>query len=162
MGVGRGEERLGGGRTPVGEQPAALAVGEAETSDVHGSGAVRGDDVSKAQVESEAAQRAEPAGQPMDLQVSFHRLAAEAAGRPALGVEAVGQFTDRTFEALRDGREVPLVSGDQCRVRLGGEPAGKAERAGGQRAHVNFPQVLASASDSAGPPGPCRKPPGAL
>ncbi len=29
-------------------------------------------------------------------------------------------------------------------------------------ANLPFPQVLASASDSAAPPGPCRKPPGAL
>ena len=64
------------------------------------------------------------------------RLLAGAAGRPALGVEAVGQVGDRLLEALRDGREVLLVGGDQRRVGLGGEVVGKVERAGGQGVHV--------------------------
>lgn len=71
----------------------------------------------------------------MDLQVPVHRLPADAAGRPALGVEAVGQVGYRLLKALRDGREVLLVAGDQRRVGLGGEMVGKVKRAGGQRVH---------------------------
>jgi len=54
-----------------------------------------------------------------DLHVPVHRRLARAAGRQALGVEAVGQVGDRAFEALRDGCEVPLVVGDQRRVCFG-------------------------------------------
>lgn len=72
----------------------------------------------------------------MDLDVPVHRLLAEAAGRPARGVEAVGQLGDRLLQALRDGREVLLVAGDQRRFGLGGEAVGKVERAGGQGVHV--------------------------
>ena len=43
---------------------------------------------------------------------------------------------DRLPEALRDGREVLLVAGDQRRVGLVGEAVGKVKRAGGQRVHV--------------------------
>ena len=152
VGVGRSEERLGRGGAPVDQQPTARAVGEAEPSDVHGLGVVRADHVSEAQVQAEAAQGAQASGQPVDLQVPVHRLLADAAGRLARGVEAVGQVGDRLLEALRDGREVLLVAGDQARVGLGGEAVGKVERAG-QGGHDG---------DSAAPPGPCRKPPGAL
>ena len=61
---------------------------------------------------------------------------AYAAGRLALGVEAAGQVGDRLLEALRDGREVLLVAGDQRRVGLGGEVVGKVKRAGSQGVHV--------------------------
>ena len=108
----------------------------------------------------------------------------DAAGRLALGVEAVGQVGDRLLEALRDGREVLLVAGDQRRVGLGGEVVGKVERAGRQGIHVissaiarspvdvparptsttplrdsHWHKVLASAGDSAARPGSCRKTP---
>lgn len=72
----------------------------------------------------------------MDLRVPVHRLPTHAAGRPALGIEAVGQFGDRLLKALREGREVLLVTGDQCRVGLGGKVVGKVKHAGGQRVHV--------------------------
>ena len=137
VGVGRAEERLGRGRAPVDQQPAARAVGEAEPADVHRLGVVRADHAPEAQVQAEAAQRAQPGGQPVDLLVPVHRLLALAAGRPALGVEAVGQVGDRLLEALRDGREVLLVVGDQRRVGLGGEVVGKVERAGRQAIHVS-------------------------
>ena len=68
----------------------------------------------------------------MDLQVPVHRLLADAAGRLALGIETVGQVGDRLLEALRDGREVLFVAGDQGRVGLGGEALGKVERTGSQ------------------------------
>ncbi|MER5973656.1 hypothetical protein ABT112_28705 [Streptomyces sp. NPDC002055] len=42
----------------------------------------------------------------MDLRIPVHRLPAHVAGRPALDIEAVGQFGDRLLKALRDGREV--------------------------------------------------------
>ena len=132
VGVGRSEERLGRGGAPVEQQPTTRAVGEAESSDVHGLGVVRADHVSEAQVQTEATQGAQASGQPVDLQVPVHRLLARAAGRLALGVEAVGQVGDRLLEALRDGREVLLVAGDQRRVGLGGEVVGKVERAGSQ------------------------------
>ena len=136
VGVGRSEERLGRGGAPVEQQPTTRAVREAEPSDVHGLGVVRADDVSEAQVQTEATQGAQASGQPVDLQVPVHRLLADAAGRLALGIEAVGQVGDRLLEALRDGREVLLVAGDQRRVGLGGEAVGKVKRAGGQGVHV--------------------------
>ena len=126
VGVGRAEERLGRRGAPVEQQPAARAVGEAEPSDVHGLGVVRADDAPEAQVQAEAAQGAQAGGQPVDLQVPVQRLLADAAGRPALGVEAVGQVGDRLLEALRDGREVLLVAGDQRRVGLGARWSGRS------------------------------------
>ena len=136
VGVGRSEERLGRGGAPVQQQPAPLAVREAEPSDVHGLGVVRADDAPEAQVQAEATQGAQASGQPVDLRVPVHRLLAYAAGRPALGVKAAGQIGDRLLEALRDGREVLLVAGDQRRVGLGREAVGKVKRAGSQRVHV--------------------------
>jgi hypothetical protein len=68
----------------------------------------------------------------VDLQVPVQRRLAFSTGRLALGIEAPGQLGDRLLEALRDGREVPLVAGDQRRVGLGGEVVGKVERAGSQ------------------------------
>jgi hypothetical protein len=68
----------------------------------------------------------------VDLQVPVHRRLPDTAGRLALGTEAVGQVGDRLLEALRDGREVPLVAGDQPRVGLGGEVVGKVECTGDQ------------------------------
>jgi hypothetical protein len=68
----------------------------------------------------------------VDLQVPVHRLLADAAGRLALGVEAIGQAGDRLLQALCDGREVLFITGDQLRVGLGGEVAGKVKRAGSQ------------------------------
>ncbi len=183
VGVGRREERLGGGGAPVEQQPAAGAVGEAEASHVHGFAAVGGDDAPQAQVQAEAAQGAQAGGQAVDLGVPVHGLPADAAGRPALRLQAVGEFTDRLREAFRDGREVPLVAVDQGRVGLGGEMVGKVERAAGPRSvrdrldvtarfmnrqkrmhFVNLPflQLLASVRDFAPAPGPCGKPPGAL
>ncbi len=132
--------------------------------------------MSEAQVQTEATQCAQASGQPVDLHVTVHRLPAYAAGRLALGIEAVGQVGDRLLEALRDDREVLLVAGDQRRVGLGGEVVGKIKGAGSQGVHVigsdlrwtrHFPgstsprspfswllasasdQVLASADDSA-------------
>ena len=136
VGVGRSEERLSRGGAPVEQQPATRAVGEAKPSDVHGLGIVCADDASQAQVQTEAAQDAQASGQPVDLHVPVHRLLADAAGRLALGIEAVGQVGDRLLQALRDGREVLLVAGDQHRVGLGGEAVGKVKRAGSQRVHV--------------------------
>ena len=95
VGVGRPEERLGRGRAPVEQQPATRAVGEAEPSDVDGLGVVGADDAPEAQVQAEAAQGAQAGGQPVDLQVPVQRLLPDAAGRLALGVEAVGQLGDR-------------------------------------------------------------------
>ena len=128
-GSAAGERQSSSSRRPV-------AVREAEPSDVHGLGVVRADHVAQAQVQAEAAQGAQASGQPVDLHVPVHRLLADAAGRLARGVEAVGQVGDRLLEALRDGREVLLVAGDQRRVGLGGEVVGKVERAGGQGVHV--------------------------
>jgi hypothetical protein len=68
----------------------------------------------------------------VDLHIPVHRRLAYAAGRPELGVEASGQVGDRLPEALRDGREVLLVTGDQRRVGLAGETAGKVKRTGSQ------------------------------
>ena len=100
VGVGRAEERLSGGGAPVEQEPATGAVGEAKSSDVHGLGVVGADDVSEAQVQTEATQRAQASGQPVDLQVAVHRRLAVAAGRFARGIEAVGQVGDRLLEGL--------------------------------------------------------------
>jgi hypothetical protein len=72
----------------------------------------------------------------VDLHIPVHRLLANAAGRFALGIDAAGQVGDRLLEALRDGREVLLVAGDQRRVGLGGEVAGEIKRAGCKGVHV--------------------------
>jgi hypothetical protein len=45
--------------------------------------------------------------------------------RLALGIRPVRQVGDRLLKALRDSREVLLVGGDQRRVGLGGEAAGR-------------------------------------
>lgn len=92
--------------------------------------------MSEAQVQTEATQRAQASGQPVDLHVPVHRLLAYAARRLELGIEAVGQIGDRLLEALRDGREVLLIAGDQRRVGLEGEAVGKVKRPGGQGVHV--------------------------
>ena len=147
--VGRPEERLSCGGAPVEQQPAAGPVGEAEPPDVHGLGVVRVDDVPEAQVQTEAAQGPQASAQPVDLRVPVHRLLAYAAGRLELGLEAFGQVGDRLLEALRDGREVLLVGGDQRRVGLGGEPLGKVKRAGSRGTHLissEAPTMVTSAS----------------
>ncbi len=72
----------------------------------------------------------------MDLHVPVHRLLPYAAGRLALGLEAVRQVGDRLLKALRDGRELLLVAGDQRRVGLAGEAVGKVKGAGCQRVHA--------------------------
>ncbi len=135
--VGRAEERLGGGRTPVEQQPTSGAVREAEPPDVHGIRAVCADHPSEAQVQAEPTQSAQPSGQPVDLHVPVHRLLADAAGSLALGLEAVGQGGDRLLEALRNGREVLFVGGDQRRVGLGAEVVGQVEGTGRQMVHVS-------------------------
>ena len=166
VGVGRAEERLGRGRAPVEQQPATRAVGEAEPADVDGLGVVGADHVPEAQVQTEAPQGAQASGQPVDLQVPVHRLLAHAAGRPALGVEAVGQVGDRLLEALRDGREVLLVAGDQRRVGLGRRWSGRSNAlvvrgftaSAPIERQVGRPRPAILRHD----PGSCRKPPGAL
>ncbi len=135
VGVRRAEERLRRGGTPVDQQLAARAVPQAKPSHVHRLGVLRANHVPQAQVQAEPAQGAQPSGQPVDLQVPVHRRLADAAGRPPLGIEAVGQRGDRLLKARRDGRELLLVASDQRRVGLGGEAAGKVKRAGSQRAH---------------------------
>jgi hypothetical protein len=75
----------------------------------------------------------------VDLDVPVHCRLAFAAGRLELGIEAVGQVGDRLLEALRDGREVLLVAGDQGRVGLGGEMVAKVECAGSQGFASSFP-----------------------
>ena len=97
-----------------------------------GSAARLGDDAAQAEVEGEAAQRAQASGQAVDLVVAVHGLLAGAAGVLALGVEPVGQVGDRLLEALGDPGEVLLVGGDQRRVGLGGEVVGQVERLVGQ------------------------------
>lgn len=99
--------------------------------------------MSEAQVQAEATQRAQARRQPVDLHVPVHRLAAYAAGRLAFGIQPVGQLGYRLLEALRDGREVLLVAGDQRRVGLGRETVGEVECAGGQRVQ----RVHVSSSD---------------
>jgi hypothetical protein len=91
--------------------------------------------VAQAQVQAEAAQRAQAAGEPADGLVPVQRPPSRAAGRPALLIETVGQLGDRLLEAPPDGREMPFVVGDQPWIGLGGEVVWKIKRAGGQRVH---------------------------
>ena len=88
--------------------------------------------MSEAQVQAVAAQRAQAGGESMDLLVPVERLLAAAGGGQAFGVEALDEIGNRSVEALGDGREVPLVAGDQGRVGLGGEVVGEGECAGRQ------------------------------
>ena len=104
-GSAAGERQSSSNRRPV------LFVSPA--SDVHGLGVARVDDVSQAQVQAEAPQGAEATGQPADLDVALQRLLAQPARRPPRDLEAVGEFGDRMLQALRDGREVLLVLGDE-------------------------------------------------
>ena len=134
--MGRAEERLGGGGTPIDQQLAAGAVREAEPTDVHRLGLIGDDEMSEAEVQAVPTQSAQARGQPVDLHVPFHRALTLTAGRLALGIEAVGQFGDGLLEALRDGREVLLVGPDQRRVGLGSKPVGKVKCADGQGVHV--------------------------
>lgn len=127
------------GHVVVHSAATARAVREAEPPDVHGPGAVRADHAAQAQVQAEAAQRAQPSGQPVDLRIPVHRLPAAAAGCPALGVEEAGQLRDRLVEARGDGFEVLLVAGDQRRVGFGQQAAGKVEGAGGQGFTASIP-----------------------
>ncbi len=125
LGVGRAEERLGGGGAPVDEQPAAGPVGEPEPPDVDR--ALVGDHPAQAQVEVEAAQRPQPGGQPVDLLVAVERLLAGATGCEPGRLEALGQVGDRLREAGGDRGEVLLVGGDEGRVVLGGQVPGEVE-----------------------------------
>jgi hypothetical protein len=89
--------------------------------------------VAEAQVQAEAAQGAQAGGQPVDLQVAVHRLLADAAGRPALGVEAVGQVGDRLLEALAMAAKCcssPAISaGSALAVRWSGRSNARAQEA---------------------------------
>jgi len=133
--MGGPEERLSRRGAPVEQQPVTRAVGQAQPPDVHRLRVVGADHVPEAQVQPESTQDAKASGQPVDLQVAVHGLLAGAAGLPARGVETVRQVGCRLLQSLGDGREVPLVAGDQRRVRLGGEVLGKVERADGHRIH---------------------------
>jgi len=68
----------------------------------------------------------------MHLLVAVQRLLADAGGGAALELEPVGQLGDRALQAFRDGGELPLVLGDQGRVRLAGEPVRQVECTGNQ------------------------------
>jgi hypothetical protein len=135
VGVGRSEEWLSRGRSPVEQQPATLVVGEAEAPDVDGVRVVGVDDVTEAEVQAEAAQSAQSGGDPVDLHVAVHRALADAAGGLSLDIEAFGQLGDRLLEAVRDRCEMLLVGGDEGWVGFGGEVVGKVKCAGSQGVH---------------------------
>ena len=136
VGVGRAEERLGGGGAPVDQQPPAGAVGQAEPSDVRWDGNRSHERMAEAQVEPVAAQGAQAGGEPVDLLVAVQRGLAVAAGRPARGVEAVGQLGGRLRQGLGDRREVLRRRGDEGRVGLGRQAVRKVEGAGRLGVHV--------------------------
>jgi hypothetical protein len=151
VGVGRPEEGLGRGGAPVDQQLVARVVHEAESPDVHGLRVLGAHDVAEAQVQTEAPQRTQASGQPVDLHVPFHRLLTQATRRLARGVEAVGQVGHGMPEALRDGREVPLVLGDQGRVGLRAEVLGKVEGSDGHWAHVSGSDLHATRTSTTTP-----------
>jgi hypothetical protein len=70
---------------------------------------------------------AQPAGESVDLEVTFERLLAGTDGRTALGVQPFGQVGDRRLEGRRDRGEVAFVVRDQGRVGLGGQVVGQVE-----------------------------------
>jgi hypothetical protein len=149
--VGRAEERFGRRRAPVDQQLVARVVHEAESSDVHGFGVVGPDDVAEAQIHTEAPQGTQTSGPPMDLHVPLHRLLTQPTLRLARGIEAVGQVGDRLLETLGDGREVPLVLGDEGRVGLRAEVLGKVEGTSGHWAHVSGSDLRAARTSSTTP-----------
>ena len=134
-GMRRREERLGGGGAPVDEQLAAVGVGEPEPADVDGLGVARGHEPAEAEVEAVAAQRAQPRGQSMDLDVAVHGLLAGAAGHPALLVEAIRQHGDRGREGLADRGEALLVRRDERGSGLGRETFRQGEDGDGGMRH---------------------------
>ena len=68
------------------------------------------------------------------------------------GIEPARLLGNRLLEAGGDGREVPVVVGDQGRVALATRWAGS----------VNARVVKVTVDKSAARPGPCDKPPGEL
>ena len=126
-----GEERLGGRRAPVDEQPAAVGVGEPEPTDVRrpSSPVLVVDDAAQAEVEVVAAQRAQPGGQPVHLLVALQGGLAVAHGGPPRLRQALLEVGDRALEPARDPGEVLPVAVDEGRVGLGREGAGRAKGA---------------------------------
>jgi hypothetical protein len=127
VGVGGREEWLRRRRPPVDQQPAAVAVGEPQPSDVQRLPRVLGDDAAEAQVQAEPAEQAQPRGQPVHLLVALEGGLPLAARLLACGVEALGQVGDGVLETLRHRREVLLVVGDQGGVGLVGQVRGEGE-----------------------------------
>ena len=168
VGVGGAEERLGGGGAPVDEQPTAGAVGEAEAADVDRLGAVGADDATEAQVQPEAAQRPQPRGQPVDLQVPVQRLPGPAPPGALRSASSRGGQVGRSTRSSVSARAAKCCSSprDQGGVGLGG----KGGREGRMRWWSRGSRISsccdrrwwARAGDSAARWGPCRKPPGAL
>ena len=144
LGVGRPEERLGRRGAPVEQQPPARTVGETQPPDVHRLLVVRGHHVPEAQVETEPAQRAQPGGQPVHLEVAVHRLLPGAAGLASRGVDAVGQVGDRLLQAPRDGGEVRLVP----RRPGPGRPSRRGRRRGRTRWWSGVPRISSRPSVS--------------
>ena len=126
VGVGRAEERLGGGRAPVEQQPATRAVGEAEPADVDGFGVLGADDAAEAQVQPVAAQGAQASGEPVDLLVPVHRRLPRC--RRAPGVRRRGGRTARRSTA-RGSPRWPR-SAARRRRSAPGRPSGKGAREG--------------------------------
>ena len=82
VGVGRAEERLGRRGAPVDSSRRPAPSVRPSRPTYTGSAVVRADHVPEAQVQAEPAQRAQPGGQPVDLEVAVHRLLPGAAGLP--------------------------------------------------------------------------------
>src|SRR5699024_10527622 len=95
-------------------------------------------DPAQAHLEAEAFQEAQPSAEPVDLQVSVHRLLTAAARGTALSGEPLSEVGDSGLQVSSDPGEVGLVAGDQCRVGLGGQVVGKVEGAGGQVGHPSL------------------------
>lgn len=112
------EERLRRRGAPVDQQPAAVAGGQPEPPDVDRVPRL-GDDPPQAQVEAEPTQHPQLSADPVHLQVAVHGLLPVPARATAYLVQPFVQLGDLLLETLPDGGEVPLVIGDQCRVRLG-------------------------------------------
>ena len=103
------EERLGRWRPPVEQQPTPRTVREPEPPDVDRRQVVRAHHAPQAQVEAVPAKGSQPGGQPTDLHVPLHDLAAELGVLLARGIEAFSQVGDRLLEALGQFGEVSLV-----------------------------------------------------
>jgi len=128
-GSAAGERQSSSSRRPA-------LVREAEPTDVHGLGGVCADHASEAQVQAKRRRTRRRAGQPVDLHVPVHRGLADATGRPALEIEAVGQVGDRLSRLSAMATKCCSSSAINAGSALAARRSGRSNAAGSQEIHV--------------------------